>query len=235
MKFPKLGLLLAVGSMAFIAVPRASATAELILSDGIAADTVTIAATSCGGTCTTATFNGAIGSWNINVTTGTADPGSAPIMDLNSIDHHNATGTGSSGNTLTIEWTANGFPPFAPPGFAQNVGGTVGANGTVTFGLFGGNSNTLLDMSQQIGTTMSFTNPPTAFSGSESAFLASLNNPYSLTEVATITFGTNAGQASFDYSIDTVPEPAGVLLLGSAILLTVSLVRRKMGAEAKRS
>jgi hypothetical protein len=176
--------------------------------------------------CDVATFNGSLGDWNINVTTGTSTPGQAPQMDLNSIDHHNLSATAS---TLTIEWSDNAFTP-ATSGFQLNVGGTVGAHGTVTAALYGGTSDTEFDLSHQIGTTLSFTNPPISFSGTETAYLSGLSvSPYALTEVATISFGRAAGQASFDYSVDTVPEPAAVLLLGTVMLLTVSVVRRKTG------
>lgn len=227
-KSSNLRFALAIGAIAFVAVPLASANAELILSDGLG-HTATVVAASCGGTCTAATFNGALGAWNINVTTGTADPGAAPIMDLNSIDHHNA----GAASTLTIEWSNTTFVPVGtvPQGFAMNIGGTVGAFGTVTASLYGGLSDTLFDTSNQIGTTLSFTNPPIGFSGTEDAYLSSLSpNPFSLTEVATITFGAHAGQASFDYSVDQIPEPAGILLLGTAMLFTVSFIRRKRAA-----
>ena len=230
-RFSKLGMFFAVGAMAFVATPRASANAELTLSDGLG-HTATVIGTTCGGTCETATFNGVLGDWNINVTTGTAAPGQAPLIDLNSIDHHNASVLAS---TLTIEWSADSYTP-AVPGFQLNVGGTVGAGGTVTSSLYGGTTNTLGDLSNQIGTTLSFSNPPIGFSGSENAYLASLSsNPYALTEIATISFGKGVGQASFDYSVDSIPEPAGVLLLGSAMLLTVSVIRRRVGAGSKRA
>jgi len=224
----KWNVLFALAAAAFVAAPRASATAELILSDGIAADTQTVAGTCTAAGCV-ASFNGAVGSWNINVTTGTSDlTGNQPIMDLNSIDHHNAS---SSPSTLTLTWTATDFAP-AQNGWALNIGGTIGSNGTLTASLYGGTSNNQLDESQQLGSTLSFSNPPIAFSGGENAFLNGLSvSPYSLTEVATITFGKSAGQASFDYSVDAIPEPAGVLLLGSAILFTVSMVRRKTGQK----
>ena len=216
---------LSIGFIASITMPLASATPELILSDGNG-HTATVLATSCGASCDVATFNGSLGDWNINVTTGTSTPGQAPQMDLNSIDHHNLSATAS---TLTIEWSDNAFTP-ATSGFQLNVGGTVGAHGTVTAALYGGTSDTEFDLSHQIGTTLSFTNPPISFSGTETAYLSGLSvSPYALTEVATISFGRAAGQASFDYSVDTVPEPAAVLLLGTVMLLTVSVVRRKTG------
>jgi hypothetical protein len=230
----KLSLLLPIGAFLVVATPQAFATVdgELILSDGIAADTVTVTASNCGATGCVATYDGAIGNWNINVTTGTSAPGQSPEMDLNSIDHRNAN---KLGETLTITWSADDFTPIPTggTGFALNVGGTVGANGTVTESLFGATSNNLLDESQQIGSTLSFSNPPIAFSGGETAYPSTaVSNPYSLSEVTTITFGGNAGQASFDSSVDAVPEPAGVLLLGSAMLFVVGAVRRKVGKRA---
>lgn len=221
--FSKLRLLLLTAGIAVVTTPRASATAELFLSDGNG-HTASVTAISCGGSCETATFNGALGDWNINITTGTASPTESPIIDLNSIDHHNASRVPS---TLTMAWSDNGFTP-AVSGFQLNVGGTVGAHGTVTAALYGGTSNTMFDLSNQIGTTMTFTNPPISFSGMQNAYLSALSaSPYALTEVATITFGTFAGQASFDYSVDTIPEPAGILLLGSALLVTATVVRRR--------
>ncbi len=225
-----LRLLFALGAVAFVSTPQAFATAEMILSDG-AGHTADVLATSCGPGCQIASFNGALGDWNINTTTGTVAPGASPVIDLDSLNHHNASSTST---TLTIEWSDNGFTP-AVPGFEMNVGGTVGPHGTVTAALYGGTSDTKFDLSNQIGTTLSFTNPPISFSATEDAYLGSLSlNTYALTEVATMTFGTSAGQASFDYSVDTIPEPAAVLLLGSVILLTVGAIRRAGGGVVDR-
>jgi hypothetical protein len=224
-RFHQLAMLLPVGFIASFTMPQALATPELILNDGNG-HTATVVASSCGASCEVASFNGTLGDWNINVTTGTSAPGQSPEMDLNSINHHNLSATAS---TLTIEWSDDAFTP-ATTGFELNIGGTIGAHGTVTAALYGGTSDTMFDLSNQIGTTMSFTNPPINFSGSQTAYLSGLSvSPYALTEVATVSFGRAAGQASFDYSVDTVPEPAAVLLLGTVMLLTVSVVRRKAG------
>src|SRR5579871_4728388 len=112
MRSYKLSLFLAVGATASLIAPLASATAELTLNDGHG-HSATVTAVSCGGTCEVATFNGALGDWSINVTTGTAAPGQSPMIDLNSIDSHTASGIAS---TLTIEWSSDSFSP-ATPGF----------------------------------------------------------------------------------------------------------------------
>ena len=231
-KFSKLVVSLGMGATFFGVTPNAFATAELFLSDGNG-HTATISAVSCGGGCQTATFDGSLGDWNLNITTGTASPAESPVIDLNSIDHHNSSATAS---TLTLEWSDNGFAPAAQ-GFELNIGGTVGAHGTVTAALYGGTTDTEFDLSNQIGTTMSFSNPPTSFSGEEAAFLSGLSaTPYALTEVATITFGEFAGQASFDFSADNdIPEPAAVLLLGTAMLVTATIIRRKKRAANQLS
>jgi len=210
-----------VGALALASAPGAYATLELRLSDSAGGAPVDVF-DGCGPGCVS--YNGAVGGWNINITSGTSADGQSPIMDLNSIDHHNASKTAS---VLTIELSDNGFATTAPQ-FSLNIGGTVGPNGTLTAALFGATSDTKFDLSNQIGTTMTFTNPPTAthFSEGETGNAGTVY-PYALTEVATITFGKRVGQASFDFSIDAIPEPTGVVLLGGVLLATVGAIRRK--------
>jgi hypothetical protein len=108
------------------------------------------------------------------------------------------------------------------------IGGTVGANGTVTAALFGATTDTKFDTTNQIGSTLTFNGGVSgiAFSTDEVGNAATVY-PYALTEQATITFGKKAGQASFNYSVDAIPEPTGVVLLGGVLLATVSAIRRK--------
>lgn len=205
--------LFSVGVVMLVPVRRASADAELILKSG--PSTFNLPATSCGTGCEFATFDGSIGSWNINVDTGTGQVGGSPAMDLSFVDHF----SGGAGATLTIEWSDTDFTSLAS-GLETNIGGTIGSKGSVSASLFGGNSDTLFDLNQQDGTAMNFSNPPVAFSGTQSSFLQTLPlTPYSLTEVIILSFENGIpGQSSGDYTVDSVPEPASAWLLGTVMV-----------------
>lgn len=228
----KLELVFACGVVAFVAVPRASATAELTLTDGT--NVVNVFATSCGVGCESASYTGTVGNWGtvtITLAQGLSGSTQTPIMDL-SVDAKRTAST--SGETLTIEYSDNSFTPAAS-GWNSSIGGTIStAGGTATSNLYYGGS-TLFGKTTLIGSMPTFTNTCGAmcsgFSGSTSGYLAGLSvNPYALTQVATLSFGANSGLTSFDWQVDAIPEPAGVLLLGTAILFTASAIRRKIAA-----
>src|SRR4051795_10224471 len=84
-------------------VPTASATLSLTLSSG--ATTFVVAdgsALDFNPAVGQITFIGAVGTWNLNVTTGTL--GTSPqVIDLNSVD--TVTGNGTGANSLTLKFT----------------------------------------------------------------------------------------------------------------------------------
>jgi|SwirhisoilCB3_FD_contig_31_16750359_length_740_multi_9_in_0_out_0_1 hypothetical protein len=211
----------AVGLLALGTASRANAAATLMLSVS-GGPSITIVDGGAGDTCAAincVTFNGPLGDWDINVSTGTSKTAATPnLLDLNSVDHH----TAGINDTLTIRFSDTGFIG-TQAGFTLGVGGTQSAGGTVTFSAFDGVG--LFDLAKQIGSTL--TSNATVYSFTTSGGGPSAN-PYSLTEIATITFGANAGQASFDAQITAVPEPAGVALLGGLLLFTVGAIRRKV-------
>jgi len=221
-----IAVLAVLGLFVLLAAPPAHATAELTLNDGLG-HTVDVLDGGALDSCAAAncvTFNGSVGSWNINVTTGDDLDAAAPnLMDLDTVNHH---ATSSTASVLTIKFSDDAFTmPF--PQFEGDIGGTITRGGTVTAALFGGNTDTKFS-GLQIGPTLTFSYPPTAFGGTfVGANTGYPTSPYSLTEVVTITFGKGVGNASFDYSITPIPEPASLALLGGGLLLAGIVVRRK--------
>jgi hypothetical protein len=218
------GLMLAVaGALALVSAPQANATVSIKLTNG--ATTVIVADGSAQDSCAIAncvTFNGSIGNYLINVSTGIANNTVNPFLDLNSV---NLAIAGNAG-VLTIATSYNGYTTSAP-NFLFQVGGTSSLGGPTSFSAYGGNTNTLFDTSHLIG-SMNFASSPysnTVVGGGSSV------NPYSLTIVASLT-GVTAGAASFDAAIDAVPEPVSVSMLGGVLLLSATAIRRKLSKTA---
>lgn len=217
-------LVAVLGVAAFLCAPRANATVEISLTNG--ASTVTVVDGAVGDTCTLAncvTFNGTLGNYLINVSTGLSQDGVNPFLDLNSV---NLTTVANAG-LLTIKTSSNGYLTNGTQ-FQLKVGGTDGTGGTVAFSAFGGSSNTLFDTSNQFGSTLVFNSG--AFSGTTTG-AGNSANPFSLTLEAQIN-GVTAGATSFDAALDAVPEPASVFLLGGAFLGLASIIRRKKISRA---
>jgi hypothetical protein len=209
---------------AFLSTP-AHATIEIKITDGT--NSVDILDGGAGDSCAAVncvTFNGTIGQWDINVDTGTSKGAASPnLMDLAYLAHH--TGVASGGTTLTITLSDDGFAPLSP-GFTEQIGGTQSAGGTLTAKLFGGNSNSKFDMSQQDGPTFTTTVSPYAFSASGAN--PGAVSPYSLTQVLTLSYGNATGLTTGDWSVTFVPEPASVAMFGGVLLATFGAIRRRM-------
>jgi hypothetical protein len=208
------------GAAALFCSPSAKATVQITLTNGAATATVTdggagdaCAAVNC------VTFSGALGNYLINVSTGIAQQTSNPFLDLNSV---NVAVQGNAG-LLTISTSSNGYTVPAPQ-FRFQVGGTSSLGGASTFAAYGGNSNTLFDTSQALG---SLTFPTSPYSGVSTSSVGATANPYSLTVVAQLN-GITAGSASFNAALDMVPEPATMALLGVTLLLVAGGMRRKL-------
>lgn len=217
--------------MAAMFAPTASATLQMTLQSG--GTTITVidnGANDSNGAVGQVTFIGIVGNWKLNVTTGTV--GVNPLIDLNSVNTLGAIGggpplNGTGVNALTIKFSADNLSsPFATP-FAANIGGTLATGHSLTYSAYVDTSNTLFGTGTQIGSTLSFSNPPASFGGSTSGGFVGANSPFALTEVVILS-GTANGTSSFDGNIDsTVPEPATMALLGTVLLVSGNAMRRK--------
>lgn len=164
------------------------------------------------------TFNGSVGVFAVNVTTGISVPlaTGSQLLDLNSIDVSGGAGT------LEIKLTDTDYTG-SPPAFEGLFGGTAAPGGDIDFNFYYDDSNTQFGTSSSI---FSNANNQNAFSGSGST-AASVTDPFSLTIVANITHAVTGGTSSFDAEIRAVPIPAAVWLFGSGLLGLIGISRRK--------
>jgi hypothetical protein len=215
-KFLILLSILAVMCWAMVAFPPgAQATVTLFLNDNVG-DTVTIADGSAGDANPASgavTFIGALGVWNINVSTGVSGS-PVPSLDLNSIDVSTAAGH------LTIMLSDTEFTTVSPTTVFEQIGGTTA--GTVNFSGYSSSSNGLFAETTLINTFTGL--GPAGFSGN---FQDTFNtaSPFSLTEVIDV-WHTGAGTTSFDALVAT-PVPPTALLLGTGLLGLVGLGWRR--------
>jgi hypothetical protein len=161
----------------------------------------------------TVVYSGAIGSFFVNVDTGITKPtiGGAmqPELDLNWV-----VVSGGAGS-LTIEFSETDFLLDAPLPLSvtAGAGGTLGGVGTLTYMTYLDDPNALFGTGSLL-TTQNFSS--LAYSGVKYAS-TNATQPYSLTQVMTITHGSGITNSSGDLTLK-VPEPGSLLLLGSGLL-----------------
>jgi len=217
-KLTNFALLLIIAAYA----PSAFAVPELKLSSGGA--TVDILEASVKDSCPVAdcvTYIGAVGSWQVDVTTGIE--GGLPFFDINSI---NAIRSGGQKSPLTISFSDDGLT--LPGAFVFDVGGTLSSTSSKRVISFQAWTDTVkFGHAHEIGSILTFHTTP--FSGTTKGSTGSKNS--ALTIGAYIDLGAlNAkGAMSFDASLTpVVPEPASISMLGGALLLLGSALRRQM-------
>ena len=230
MKLPKFGAAaLLAGSLWIAYAPQARADAELRLTSG--GQSITIV--DGGGTdaCLLAdcvSFIGSIGGWVISATTGAGGGvlGSG-LQDLNSFDASGFLGAAS----LTIEFTRTVYMNGHAGGFTTDIGGTLSNTG-LDYSAWADSSNggtNTFSYATQIGSNLDFTTTPFA---NFTAGAVGVGTPYSLTQRVVLSACCYGGCfASFDATIHPVPEPAGVVLLGSILLLVSGFLRRKLAPK----
>jgi hypothetical protein len=219
-----------------LCVPSAHATLALSLStNGTIGSGATVFITDGGAGDTCAAANciiwvGGVGSWWLTVNTGEDKDISAPLlMHLNSIDNHCFPPALSCTNeALTIALSDNDFTP-ATGGVNSHIGGTLSNGGTFSSTAYYDPTNSAALFQTGAGTTPlgTLNGLPPSFSGDLSKLVPS-SSPYGLTIVTTMNFGAAAGNGSFDSTLDPVPEPSSVALLGGVLLATATVLRRKL-------
>jgi len=218
-------ILATAAAMLGVYAPTASATLQLTLQSG-AGPAIVVNDNGAGDFNSAAnqiTFIGAVGSWTLNVSTGTV--GLNPLIDLNSVN----TRIGTGASALHLTFSSTGFTmPFVST-FDTAIGGTLAAGHTLSYTAYVDTGNALNGTGTQIG-SLSFGSfgslLPSGFSSSAVGGAAPANSPFALTQVITLS-GAKAGSSSFDASIEAVPEPASAALLGGVLLAAFGALRRK--------
>jgi len=207
----RISLLLTCGSLV-AGLHQAHAAAQLRLSDGTVAGTVTIVDDGAGDSLNTTpgaiAYIGPVGpNWTANVTVGTAYPNMGtpgnPIMDVGS---HN--GSADAG-TLTIDFTQDGFTAGGPA--AMSIGGTT--VGTVTYSMYTDPANTPFAKTALIGTVGPLS--PAVQNGSitgDTAGTVASATPYSITMEVVIQHPAGGGETGFDADLTVTPPACDCVL-----------------------
>ena len=169
------------------------------------------------------TFDGSVGNYNVNVSTGEGSP-VLPLgyLDLNSVD---TASSGASG-PLKIWWSENGIATVYN-GWLMQWGGTLssGGGGSVSDTAYEDNTNAFFGTQNTIGTIGP--QGPGVVGGTAGSGIATVTAPYSLSELITIN-GASTTNYSGDASLSPVPEPASAVLFGGVLFAIATALRRKV-------
>jgi hypothetical protein len=145
-------------------------------------------------------WSGALGTWTVNVTTGLSKPLVGPAqLTLSSVNVSGGTGT------MTIMHTDTAFTYLGGLSTTTAIGGTT--QGSVEYKAFFDASNVEFGQGNLVASfgMADYQRSGTAFSGTKEG-LASLNQPYSLTQIVTIRHSGYA-VSSFGANVSAVAVP----------------------------
>jgi hypothetical protein len=157
-------------------------------------------------------WSGTLGTWTVNVTTGLSKPLVGPAqLTLSSVNVSGGAGT------MTIMHTDTAFTYLGGLSTTTSIGGTT--QGSVEYKAFFDASNVEFGQGTMVASfgMADYQRAGTGFSGLQSS-LASVNQPYSLTQVVTIRH-TGYAVSSFGANVAAVavPEPASMAVGGLAV------------------
>jgi hypothetical protein len=164
-------------------------------------------------------WDGTVGNFTLNLDSGITKPAAGtavqPYMDLLV---QNQTSPGSTGGTLIITFTEDGF-------MLPNTGFQMNAGGTANVGVSGSYEAFYNDGTPHLIGSIPIVSP--AFSGHVTG-PGGATTPYALTQVLTINYSSGVLNFSGDFELHQTPEPATVALLGGALLVMFGALRRKI-------
>jgi hypothetical protein len=166
------------------------------------------------------TFIGAVGDWDMNVTSGFGPPyeTTSPLLDVSTFDATSSTGAGALTILLSVTGLIGPTDPLGEILASDAIGGTnsVGSTNITTQTWLSSSDMAFCDSTSCGSLLNQATYSGATFGGTNYASGSTGAGPYSLTVVVTVDSGGAADTTSFDNSV-SVPEPSSISLVLSSL------------------